>query len=233
MPTMPAIRIPVSIRTTEVLADGSARYDAVMGAPSLAENSGDNPMGQMIGPALSMMDGAKTSAWVDARGQTLDARFEMPDSANPMLAQALGSVTDSFQGQMQQMSAPFPAEAIGIGARWQVTTAMQLMGIGMSLTSDYTLVARDGDIVELAVNMTQTLDADAASVLPGITPGEQAALTGFSSESAGTMIVDLGNAVAHSEVTTEQSIPMGSVAGAGPAPTMSMRMTVTPEDPNR
>jgi hypothetical protein len=229
MPAMPAIRIPVSIRTTEVLGDGSARFEAIMGAPTLVEDSGANPLRQMLGPAMSMIDGAATYAWVDARGHTLDAQFEMPGTADPMLAQMMSSVAGSFQGQMQQMSAPFPAEALGVGARWRVTTAVQLMGVATSMNADYTLLARNSDIVELEVSMTQTVDPNASSV-PGMEAWDLAALANLSNQASGSMTVDLGNAIAHSEITTEQSMAMGAAGGAGTTPMMSMRMTISPQN---
>jgi hypothetical protein len=224
---VPALSVPLSIEITEVLSDGSARYAAVMGAPELVADEGESPPGPMLGQALSIMTGATTHAWVDALGNTREARFELPGTANPLLAQAIGSVTESFQGQMQQIAAPFPAAAVGAGARWQVTTTMQMSGIAMSMISDYTLLSRNGDVVELGVETMQQIDPQMASA-PGLPPGAAELVGNMSSKAVGTMTVDLGSAISLSEVVTEQTLPL-PIGGAAGAAKMSMRMSVVPD----
>jgi hypothetical protein len=209
---IPTIRVPVSMRTIEVLADGSARYEFEMGEVGLAED-GAPALAQSLGASLGEIGGLTGWGWVDARGNTLDGGFSQPTGASSQANQMMGSI----QGQIQQLSAPFPAEAVGVGARWQLTSTLQLAGATVSQTAEYTLMAHDGDRVELNVTVTQAAPTAAA----GMPAAAQAALSGSESTGSGKMTVDLSHAVPTSEMTMNSSTSMGM--------SMQMTMSITPD----
>jgi hypothetical protein len=227
--SMPTIRMPVSMRTTEVLPDGSARYEIEMSAAEIDESASGNPLfGGALAAGLGQYDGATGWMWVDTRGQHLDGGFGLPVDLNPQAAQMMGNV----QGQMQQMSAPFPAEAVGFGARWQLTTTSEMMGMAVAQTAEYTLLSRDGDNVELGVTIGQTIDMQTAALPAGIPPEALAALGTMTSEGSGTMTIDLDYTVPYTEMNMTSAMSMGAEL-AGQAQNMSMnlqmRMAITPE----
>lgn len=209
--SVPPIVVPMTIETTEVLPDGSARYAVRMAGPVLDDSTapGAIAMNQMIGSMLGQVGGTTTWGWVDVRGQILDSGAgEYPVSGElgtlpDDKAQAAG-ILGGLQDQMQQMSAPFPAEAVGLGARWQQTSSINVDGVSAIQISDYTLLARDGDTLELGVSITQTVDRQSDFAGEGLY-----GVSTLEAEAAGTVLVDLNSTVPYSEMTQSFSVPNG------------------------
>ena len=225
---MPAVETPVTVRTSEVRPDGSARYEYEVASPALAAgSSGNAALDQSLASSLGQAGGASGWYRVDARGNILEgSQSPSPDAALP--AQA-GQLLNDFQGQMQQLSAPFPAEAVGVGARWQITTTAVLMATPMTMTIDYTLLARDGDTVELGMTMVQAATAPAAPVA-GIPAELQSMLGAMRATGTGKMTVDLNSMVPKSEMSMSTSMAMtmpGRGQGQAPGQNMSMNMQMT------
>lgn len=216
---MPAMTVPVTITTTEVRPDGSARYEMAMGEIKIA--GGDDDAGgpgaalrQMLVASLGSIQGAKQWAWVDARGTSLDGGVELPASGgNSVLDQALSMVAGSLQGQAQQLSAPFPAEPVGVGARWEVGATSQLLGVNVERQAEYTLVARDGNTVEIEMTLGDSSIQSAASAtdLPARAQAEidnQPGPTG-----SAHMRIDLGSLLPDSEMKVSAPSRLQAVQG--------------------
>lgn len=223
---MPAISVPMTIRTTEVRGDGTARLEFESAAPAIDGGDAGNPaLGQAL--AASLGEIGDMSGWyrIDARGNILESSYVVPTGAVPPQA---GQMLNDMQGQMQQLSAPFPAEAIGIGARWQTTTTAVMMSTPLTMTTEYTLLARDGDTVELGVKVAETMTAPAATA-PGIPPEAQTALSAMemNATGTGTMIIDLTSLVPQSEMTMSTTMSMGMPTPQGQAQNMAMTMQMT------
>jgi hypothetical protein len=222
--TIPTIRVPMSIQTTEVRPDGSARYEVRMSDAELAAGGDGNPMlAQALAMSMREMADMSTWVWVDARGQTLDGGFDAQSGGNPQMAQVMGS----FQNQLQQMAAPFPVEAIGVGARWELTTQLQMSGVDIMQTAEYTLLGLEGGVVELGIAMTQKMSAQ-PSAIPGAPMEALAALANLTSEGSGTMKVDLNYTMPYTEIAMSSSMSMGMPAqGQGQSPPMNMNIQMT------
>jgi hypothetical protein len=232
---MPTMKVPVTIKTTEVHPDGSARYEMEMGAIEIADDNGDAggagaALRQVLVAGLGSMAGAKQWARVDARGTTLDGGLDLPSSGgNGALAQALSMVTGSLQGQMQQLSAPFPFEPVGVGARWEVTTSTQLPGVNAEQNAEYTLVARDGNTVEIEMTLGHgsIQSAAAATDLPARAQAEiddQPERTG-----GGRLRIDLGSILPNGEIEVSAPSRLQVVQGGCCVRLPGSEMTMTIE----
>ena len=95
------------------------------------------------------------------------------------------------------------------------------------MTTEYTLLARDGDKVELGMKVVQTV-AGPPGAVPGVPAEAQAALGAMQMEATGSgkMTTDLKSMVPASEMTTSTTMSMGAPA-QGQAPGMSMAMQMT------
>lgn len=219
--TMPAIETSMSVEVTDVFPDGSARIEqGTNGVSIMGGVEAGSTVNQMLQSSLDQVSQLTSWARVDSRGQTLDAGFDLPEGINPMVSQMM----DSMGGQMQQLSAPFPAEPVGVGARWETSTTLQLAGAVVPQTSQYELLSRDGDTITLSVTFTQHLDAQnmpAAS----IPPEAQAALEDTRNSGSGTMTINLNSIVPEMESTTTTS--MSGAAAAGQDMSMVMTMSVS------
>jgi hypothetical protein len=223
---MPAISIPITARTTEVRGDGTARYEFESAAPSIAGGSGGNlALEQMLASSLGQV--GNLSGWyrIDTRGNILETSYTLPDGALPPGA---GQMMNEMSGQMQQLSAPFPAEAIGVGARWQTTSTMVIAGTPLTQITEYTLLARNGDTVELGMKVGQTVTAPVAA--PGVPTAAQAAMGETQGSGTGKMTIDLTSMVPQSDMTMDTTMSMampGPGQGQAQGMTVAMQMTIT------
>lgn len=189
----PPMTVRMMMRTTDVSADGVARYEFEV--TSVDAGNGASPV----------LDRA-IGGWarIDARGLFLEGDFAldaMAGGAEP--EQMLGELNQSIQ----EMSAPFPVEAVGAGARWQVTSSIDAGGFTAGQTAEYTLLSRNGDQIELEVTVSQSAASQPVS-MPGMPPEIQARLESLEAAGSGTMNVNLARLVPTSTVDIGVSLSM-------------------------
>jgi hypothetical protein len=225
---IPAIGVPITMRTTEVRGDGSARYEFEFGTPVIAEGSGGNPaLAQMLESSLAAIAGSTGWYRIDSRGNLLESSFNVPAGTPDQT----GQMINEMQNQMYQLSAPFPAEAVGAGARWQLTTSVIISGAPLMMTTGYTLLRRDGDIVELGLTIDQATAAAPAPV-PGVPSGTEATVSTNDGGGTGKMTIDLKTMLPTMEMSSSSTTSMGmQMQGQAQNMTMAMQMTmsITPQ----
>lgn len=215
---MPAIRMDMTMNTAEVADDGSARFEYEYTSAEVVGDAG-NPLGAALGSALSQINGVSGWVRVDPRGTTLEAGFGAP-GAN---AQQLAQVLDSAEQSIQQMSAPWPAEPVGVGAQWQAVTSFESGGFTLEQTATYTLESFDGNGVNVSVDLSQMAGEQALDGAAGLPPGAQVSLMSMESTGSGSMQVDLGALIPASEMSMSTAMTM-SVAMQGQSQQMSMNV---------
>ena len=113
----------------------------------------------------------------------------------------LRSTIDSISSQVGNLSAPFPAEPVGVGARWTTKSTATLNGITVDTTTQYTLRSRTGDAYEL--DFTQSADAPPGpAAFPNLPAGTRASITTFTVKSTGHTTGDLGHHMPQTSTTT-------------------------------
>lgn len=120
-------------------------------------------------------------------GAVLDAELDIPDDA-PATMQ---SVLTSMESQLQNLTAPLPQEAVGVGARWTVATEAAISGIDAEITSTYTLVEIIDDRIVLDVELEQVA-SDQDLDVPGAPPGGALRLDSMRLSGSGRTVVDRG-----------------------------------------
>jgi hypothetical protein len=137
--------------------------------------------------ALAPLNALAGTAKLTALNQLLDSKITGTDQLAPSVAQLVSQLSD----QLGSLSAPFPREAVGIGARWRVTSFLHVSGIDARQVAEYTLRSRDGNQVQVDVKLTQTAPRQAAQ-LPGVPKGTKVMITKWSVAGGGsaTLSVD-------------------------------------------
>ncbi|WP_238597091.1 DUF6263 family protein [Corynebacterium heidelbergense] len=133
-----------------------------------------------------------TQSTVDGRPQTRS--FAAPESAS---TSARAGVEESLT-QMNQLPLVFPAEPVGRGAQWKVSSRVD-DGVSMQQTTTYTLLERQGSTVTLDVDIQRK---PAVASLPGTDLEVQ----DVHSSSSGQVTLDLTRALptqGHITVTTD------------------------------
>lgn len=115
-----------------------------------------------------------------------DRALQVPGSASIDGAGALGEF-ESMLDSLSEVQAPLPLEAVGIGARWQTISALELEGLIVYNITENELVSLDGTVVELNVTASQEVNPDTQMDM-GFVVGE---VTTWDVTASGTTVVDL------------------------------------------
>jgi hypothetical protein len=99
--------------------------------------------------ALSGLSGAMT---MTPQGTIVDSTLDIPPDLDPALSQTLSQL----ENQLGVVTASFPQEEVGVGARWRTTSELTLNGINVRQVGEYRLEKRNGSTLELDVRATQT-----------------------------------------------------------------------------
>jgi hypothetical protein len=161
---------------------------------------------------------------MDPRGRVTNATTKVPPTVPAQVAQMMGSMQQS----LGQIVAPFPEEAVGPGASWDVATHASVNGITLDQTARYQLASIDGDRGTAKISLTQTA-APQEIKAPGMPAGVVTKLRKLASTGAGTLTFDLGQLVpvaATMTVTSDTSMTV-SMGGNDQAIDMKMEMSMT------
>ena len=126
-----------------------------------ADDDVPEALAEQINGALESMSGVTTLQTITPRGELV------PGSARVEGAEGPGAAEGLLQG-LSQAQAPFPAEAVGVGAQWQTTSTIQVQGLDVTSITTTEVVSIDGTVVELAAIGMQEVPEDAVMNLGGI-----------------------------------------------------------------
>ena len=94
--------------------------------------------------------GMTYKASVTRQGYLLDAKLTLPKRPNP----AIKTPLQSFQQTLRLIHTPLPAEPVGVGARWESESIVNLNGVVMERTQVWTL-KRIGKNLVIESNSTE------------------------------------------------------------------------------
>ncbi len=181
---LPQMKMVMNATVTDVTSDG-IHYDFEL-AEATVDKEADPMMVSTIQTELDKMVGTKGKVVVSTRGVTQSAKIEAPEgTSTEELAQF-----DNMQKSMNHASAPFPEEAVGVGAKWTVSSDLKENGIQMTQVVTYTLEKIEGRTVTLSTALVQNAENQpvAADSLP---PGSEATLKSIESTGTGSSVIDL------------------------------------------
>ena len=184
---VPGTRQVITQRVDKVEADGSANVSITFSDASVVPTPGADPaVVQATQAGIEPLNRLRGTQTIDADGSVRNVTFDTSAVTDP----AIKGTLDSMTSQLGSLSAPFPREPVGVGARWTVTSTATLAGIKMTTTTRYTLRSRTGDRYEL--DQTQEAAAVPGPVpLPNLPAGAQASVTSFTVKSTGQISGDL------------------------------------------
>ncbi|MGD1910666.1 MAG: hypothetical protein ACFB2X_07375 [Rivularia sp. (in: cyanobacteria)] len=136
---------------------------------------------------MKKIQGFKGNAIVDNMGRTKKADFVVPVNLNPALKQIL----DQMKSSITELSAPIPKQAIGKGAKWQVTSQMKFNGINLQQTANYELVDIKDGIATMNISLTQQAAGIQKMVLPQMPKGTTMTLQSYNATGGGQAKISL------------------------------------------
>jgi hypothetical protein len=223
--SMPATRMTIELAVTEVAANGDITYGLTFTQASLDASDG-NPLAAAMQGSIAMLNGLKGTGTITSRGVTKSARLGTGETGDPALAQALTQVISTLQNLVM----PFPEEAVGVDARWEVRTALESNGMHVFQKSTYELVSMSGPSVTLKVSSEQVAPPQAVS-MPGMPPGVEATLEKFSGSGLGSYTFRLDGLAGTGEMESTNSTAVGVNMGGNPQSVSSelkIKVTIAP-----
>lgn len=216
---LPAMVMNMGLTVTEVLAHGDFRYD--FGLDSVDVVAGDSPpqMVTALRTALGGMKGMTGHSLLTSRAEVCEASVKIPEDVAPQLKQTM----DGLQQSLAQVSVPFPEEAVGVGARWEVTTRLANQGVDLNQVTAYEIVERTATTVKVATTITQRAAPQKMNP-PGLPPGAVVHLDSLDSSGSGTTVFDLTKIVPQSGQMTMSTKMAMTIEAMGEKQPMSMTM---------
>jgi hypothetical protein len=198
---VPPIRATIAASLPDTTPNGDLHitfsypsFEALKGNRSTAASR------RTVDRALEGFQGLAGDMTITPQGAVVDSRLDLRTDVDPTVAQVLGQLTD----QLRNLTVPLPEPAVGVGARWRVTTELTLNGIKARQVYEYTLRKRDGPRLELDVRGTQT--ARPQPVETGQQSGVNLRVTKFKTTFRGAVTLDLTRMlVASSRVTGDSN----------------------------
>ena len=155
---VPTMTITTNVEVQAVGCDGSMRLRMTI-ADVAAKDQRKDGAAAMMTAQLAPLKGMAVSALLMPTGEMTDVKLvagDQPAAASDMLS----SVTDNFA----RLAMPLPSVPVGVGARWRSTRVVEQGGIAMTIVTNVTLTARDGDV--LHYTMTTTASSEKSTVKP-------------------------------------------------------------------
>lgn len=180
--------------------------------------------GEPLPSEMEGIIGMKGEARCTSRGETLSAKFVLPDDAPEFFVTTL----KGMEKQVREMSCPLPEHPVGIGDTWILNQTVSTGMFSIDQTATYTLKECDGERCVLDVKIVQKADPQALNI-PALPEGTEATLNRFTGEGTGTLEIGLSRALpvrATMEISSEFSM---TIDGSPQDQTSKMRMTLTTE----
>ena len=184
---LPATSIVLDEVVDAVDPDGTVHYTATFRDVRALDTPGVDPeVLTQTQAGLAEMEGLAGKGTFDVHGGSQTITIDSSALTNG----ALKSTLDSMASQVGNLTAPFPREPVGVGARWTTTATATINGITMNTTTHYTLSSRTGDRYELDYVQEATAPPGPAP-FPNLPAGTRAAVKEFTVHSTGHTTGDL------------------------------------------
>lgn len=199
---LPVMRMSIDLAVTSVAPNGDITYDLEFTGVTVDGSAGD-PIAAAMQTAAAGVTGIKGTATVTSRGVTKAARIATESVTDPQVKQIFAQMASS----VENLSMPFPEDAVGPGARWEVRQTVSANGLVLFQKSEFELVSVDGPTVTLKVKTEQTAPAQPISN-PGLPEGTETSLEKLSGTGSGTVVIRLDSLVPTSELDSTTSTVM-------------------------
>ncbi|KIG18396.1 hypothetical protein DB30_00681 [Enhygromyxa salina] len=193
------------INSAQTISVGEGRIEAKIVSERFAvDGAGANSqMAAMMQASIEQIRGFEQRLVFDDRGAVIEGALAIPEGANLQLAQTFETMRQTFE----QVLVQFPEPGVGIGASWRETRALANNGIELEQTSQFELVAREGDALTLEMQSSQRPLTD--KFTPPDKPDGEVSLLQFDSRGGGRVVYELAKLMpmfVHTKTMTEFTI---------------------------
>jgi hypothetical protein len=136
-----------------VASNGDIQYESVITEATVTEDPSANPqVVEAMKTSLAAVKGLSGTGIITDRGVTKTNEVKMPTDVDPQARQTVEQIKES----MGDLSTPFPEEAVGPGAKWEVKRTLKSQGMTMNQTTTCQLVTVEGDHFTIKSTVVQS-----------------------------------------------------------------------------
>jgi len=180
-PSLPGTRIVLRSQVEEVVDDGTIRTTLTFLDGAAVDAPGVDPaVLAQTDEVVGQMTGLTATATSDRHGGSQEVVLDTGAISDPQLRSSLEALTSQFSN----LTAPLPAQPLGVGGSWRVSRSANLNGIQTDTVSTYTLESRSGNEYTLSVAQEATAPPGSTE-LPGLPSGVRANIASFVVNSTG------------------------------------------------
>jgi len=150
---VPATEIDIDYAAEDV---GDGRFTAVGTFGAARASGGDPAAAAETQRLLQLLEGASIATVTTDRGQIVETAIEgLDETGNPVFDELASSLAD----QAASLAFPFPEEPVGVGARWSISTEVEIAGLPLRAEYLVTATRVDEDGADADVEATLTFVA--------------------------------------------------------------------------
>jgi hypothetical protein len=206
---MPTMRVGLDVKPTSVDGDGTIttafemkKVDMLDDRPLPAE------MKQKLTGEFQKMVGLKGRSVVTARGVMQEASIDVP----PGVPQSVQQLLDGMKDSLRNFACPFPEEAVGKNARWEVKTVVA-GPLTIVQKATYVLKELTDKSVVFDVTLVQEAPPQVMKSAQSLPPGAIMRLERYTGGGSGTVKIALDKITPTSAWKLTSSSEMGVTAG--------------------
>lgn len=225
---LPSMDAPASTMTfessiTQVDDNGDIHYQMYCTGVEVADSPNAPPqVRELLDAQLKNLVGAGGTFVMDSQGNVKESDFKLPENADAMMQQIFEQISQSFE----QLSTPFPAEAVGLGAKWQMAQTLNVSGMQMTQNTLYELVSLQQNVATLKITIEQQAPSQQIAP-PGLPPGAKVTLNSMASQGQGQVTIRLDRLMPESGTMSLQSATDLKIFQEGMPEEMPMTSTMT------
>lgn len=149
---VPVMKMLMDVVVTNVDANGDIRYEFTLREPEIVpDKTTTAAVRQQLAAELKGLTGMTGHAVVTSRGFTREANVVVPQTATAQSKQFI----DGIRQSLNQLSAPVPAEDVGVGATWETVSRLEQNGLTLVQTLTTRLQSFENNTIKLKVNIVQ------------------------------------------------------------------------------
>jgi hypothetical protein len=174
---VPTLAVSLEFVVEEVTPEGNFRYTYNAADAEFVDPAVDEAQMEDVLDRVRQLHG---EVEITPTGRTVAASFgDGGGSGDPV-----DSALEPLLGQIQNVVVPFPDEPVGAGARWDVRSDADFLGVVTRMRVSYDLEELDEDSVTIGVRTDASADAGKVD-MPGVPAGTSMMLDGFTASSYG------------------------------------------------
>ena len=218
MPPMSMV-MGLNVGVTSIAPNGDISMSMTFTKAEMAAGA-DPTIAAAVGDAMKSVVGLKGTAVMTNRGVTKSVKMDLDSIKNPAMSQAFSQVSQSLENMM----APFPEEAIGVGAKWEARQGLDANGMSIFQRTEFEVTGMTATSMTVKMKTEQTAPTQTISN-PQMPPDASMTLERLTSSGTGTGTIPMNALVPTMNMDLNMSMAMQvSMAGQSIPLAMEMKM---------